>query len=155
VRLLLDTSILVCFYKKEFGWQLALDKIATASEVLLSAISIAEFGRLCMSDGKSIEVAYDALESVMKLITAVIPVDKTTSITILEITSRATSRAPLVDSVIAATAIQHGAVLLHRDAHFRSIPQSMLHQEELPAPNSIQAPSSTKAPDSIQAKEGT
>ena len=149
MRLLLDTSVLVCFYKKEFGWQLALDKIAAASEVLLSAISIAEFGRLCMLDSKSVEAAYEALESAMKLTTAVIPVDKTTSITILEITSKATSRVPLVDAVIAATAMQHGAVLLHRDAHFRSIPQSMLQQEELPAPNSI------KAPSSIQAKEGT
>ena len=143
MRLLLDTSILVCFYKKEFGWRLALDKIEVASEVLLSAISIAEFGRLCLADGKSIEEAYDALESMLKLITTVLPVDKTTSITILEITSRALSRVPLVDAIIAATAIQHGAVLLHRDAHFRSIPQTMLHQEELPAPSSIKAKEGT------------
>ena len=145
MRLLLDTSILVCFYKKEFGWQLALEKIANASEVLLSSISIAEFGRLCLTDGKSIEESYDALESVLKLITTVIPVDKATSITILEITAKAISRVPLVDAIIAATAIQHGAVLLHRDAHFRGIPQTMLHQEELPAPNSIEAPNSIKA----------
>ncbi len=141
MRLLIDTSILVCFYKKEFGWQLALEKIATASEVLLSTISIAEFGRLCLTDGKSIDQAFDALESVLQL--------KTTSVTVLEITSKALNRVPLVDAFIAATAIQHGAVLLHRDAHFRGIPQTMLHQEELPAPNSI------KAPSSIEAKEGT
>ena len=133
MKLLLDTSVLVCFYKKEFGWQIALDKIKVASEVLLSAISIAEFGRLCMSDGKAIEIAYEALESVMQLVTAVIPVDKTTSITVLEITAKATNRVPMVDAIIAATAIQHGAVLLHRDAHFRSVPQAMLHQEELPS----------------------
>ncbi len=90
-----------------------------------------------------IEEAYDALESVLKLITTILPVDKTTSITILEITSRALSRVPLVDAIIAATAIQHGAVLLHRDAHFRSIPQTMLHQEELPTPNSIKAKEGT------------
>ncbi len=145
MKLLLDTSILVCFYKKEFGWHFALDKIEIASEVLLSAISIAEFGRLCLTDGKSIEDAYDALESVLKLITTVIPVDKTTSITILDITAQAKSRVPLVDAIIAATAIQHGAVLLHRDAHFRGIPQTMLHQEELPAPNSVEAQNSIKA----------
>ena len=145
MRLLLDTSILVCFYKKEFGWQLALDKIALASEVLLSAVSIAEFGRLCLTDGKSIEDAYDALESVLKLTTTVMPVDKTTSITILEIRSKALNRVPLVDAIIAAKAIQHGAVLLHHDAHFRGIPQTLLHQEELPAPCNIEAPSGIKA----------
>lgn len=86
--------------------------------------------------------------SVLIMVDEVIAVDQQVALRMLSVVAHSTSRVPTIDAIIAATAIQHCAVLLHRDAHFRGIPQTMLHQEELPAPNSM------KAPSSIEAKEG-
>jgi len=43
----------------------------------------------------------------------------------------ATDRLPTIDSLIAATAAAHNAVLVHRDPHFTAIPAEMLKQEFL------------------------
>jgi predicted nucleic acid-binding protein len=40
---------------------------------------------------------------------------------------------PLVDSIIAASAKAHDAVLVHRDPHLRAIPTERLKQLLLPA----------------------
>jgi predicted nucleic acid-binding protein len=41
-------------------------------------------------------------------------------------------RLPLVDALIAASAKQHGAVLVHRDPHMATIPTSLVSQQMLP-----------------------
>ena len=41
-------------------------------------------------------------------------------------------RLPLVDALIAASAKQHSAILVHRDPHMVTIPASLLNQVMLP-----------------------
>jgi len=149
VRLLLDTSAIVCLVEREFSWEVAKARMGSSSEIFISALTVVEFIKRCLARGETEEQARQSVDEMISLVHKVIPVDQVIANLVLTIAVNATSRVPTVDSIIAATAIEHGAVLLHRDAHFRSIPQSMLQQEELPAPNSINAPSS------IQAKEGT
>ena len=43
-----------------------------------------------------------------------------------------TTRLPAIDSLIAATASIHNAILVHRDPHFLTIPDNLLKQELLP-----------------------
>ena len=149
MRLLLDTSAIVCLVEREFGWEVAKARMASSLEIFISALTVVEFTKRCLARGETETQARQSVDEMISLIHEVIPTDEATAKLVLTIAVNATSRVPTVDSIIAATAIQHSAVLLHRDAHFRSIPQTLLHQEELPAPNSM------KAPDSIKAKEGT
>ncbi len=137
MRLVLDTSAVVCIVEQESGWLVAQEKIREFDQVLISAMTIAEYARRCLSRGDSIAEAKLAIDGVLVMVDEVIAVDEQIARRMLTVVEQATSRVPIIDAIIAATAIQHGAVLLHRDAHFRSIPQSMLHQEELPAANSI------------------
>lgn len=44
------------------------------------------------------------------------------------------ARLPTIDSLIAATASVHGAVLAHCDAHMRAIPGTLLQQLDLDVP---------------------
>ncbi len=44
----------------------------------------------------------------------------------------ATKRLPTIDALIAATAVQNKAVLVHRDPHFEAIPIEQLQQLKLP-----------------------
>lgn len=46
------------------------------------------------------------------------------------------ARLPTIDSLIAATASVHDAVLVHRDTHMRAIPETLLRQLDLEAPAS-------------------
>jgi predicted nucleic acid-binding protein len=50
----------------------------------------------------------------------------------LELRLASAKRLPAVDSLIAATASVHGAILVHRDPHFLDIPKELLSQEMLP-----------------------
>ena len=50
----------------------------------------------------------------------------------LDLRGAATLRLPQIDALIAATAMLHDAVLVHRDPHFLSIPGYLLRQEALP-----------------------
>ena len=50
----------------------------------------------------------------------------------MDLRAETPSRLPLIDAIIAATASHHGAVLVHRDPHFRSVPKARLNQISLP-----------------------
>ena len=143
MRLLLDTSAIVCLVEREFGWEVAKARMASSSEIYISALTVVEFTKRCLARGETEAQVRQSVDEMISLIHEVISTDEAIAKLVLTIAVNATSRVPTVDSIIAATAIQHGAVLLHRDAHFRSIPQTLLHQEELPAPNSIKAKEGT------------
>jgi predicted nucleic acid-binding protein len=49
------------------------------------------------------------------------------------ITRRAATRLPLADALIAACAASRDAVLVHRDAHMRTIPETEVRQLDLAA----------------------
>ena len=124
MRLLLDTSALVCLVEREFGWEVAKARMASSSEISISALTVVEFTKRCLAQGETEAQARQSVDEMISLIHEVISTDEAIAKLVLTIAVNATSRVPTVDSIIAATAIQHGAVLLHRDAHFRSIPQT-------------------------------
>lgn len=50
----------------------------------------------------------------------------------IQLRHAATARVATVDVLIAATAAQHEAILVHRDPHFAALPAGRLVQEVLP-----------------------
>lgn len=58
--------------------------------------------------------------------------DLPVSLKAIELRRAATTRLPAIDALIAATAVVHGAILVHRDPHFETIPGRLLRQERLP-----------------------
>lgn len=55
----------------------------------------------------------------------------------MDLRNAATSRIATVDCLIAATAVQHGAILVHRDPHFAALPAGKPTQEVLPDKASV------------------
>lgn len=71
-------------------------------------------------------------EDHLPLFEQIIEADLANCLKAIELRRAATTRLPTIDSVIAASASRHEAVLVHRDPHFTSVPDHMLKQEMLP-----------------------
>jgi predicted nucleic acid-binding protein len=65
------------------------------------------------------------------LFTSFVPVSESIAHQAITLRSSATSRLPTIDSLIAATAAHHGAILVHRDPHFLALPGDEVKQELL------------------------
>lgn len=132
----LDTSAILAHYLREPGASDVNAILARGPEAAgLSLISIVELrGRLS-------DLAVDAEEAgrVLKLytetLTTILPFTRETAEAAMELRSATRPRLPLVDSLIAAGAIQHGAILVHRDPHMAAIPAPLLNQLVLPPKN--------------------
>jgi predicted nucleic acid-binding protein len=120
-RYLLDTTALLAHYFEEPGAdQVAAILEDTTAEVLLCALSVAEFARrvnVLLGDPSGARTT--ALEYA-ELADEVVPVDTAVAIRAFEIASAAGSRVPLVDAAIAAAAGISNAILVHRDHHFKA-----------------------------------
>jgi len=68
----------------------------------------------------------------LPLFERIISVDFPLCLKAIELRRAATGRLPTIDSLIAAAAAKHDAVLVHRDPHFKSVPGHLLKQELLP-----------------------
>jgi predicted nucleic acid-binding protein len=128
---LLDTSALLAFYLQEPG----LDAVKAIlknpdHEVGLSAPSVLEFWsalhRRNLAD--RFEAEWQLLQP---LFSEVVPVTETVAVRAIQLRRQTPARLPAIDALIAATAAVHGAVLVHRDPHFRAIPENLLRQEYL------------------------
>ena len=127
---LLDTSALLAHYFDEAECQEA-SEFLESEEVLICAVSRVEMhGRL-----REIGVPPGTIEDVLAMFTAlateVVAVDDDVARRACEIRAAASARLPLVDSLIAAAASTKNAKLIHRDPHFRAVPQRFLVQHEL------------------------
>ena len=71
-------------------------------------------------------------EDHLPLFERIIPVDLPLCLKAITLRRAATARLPVIDALIAAAAVEHDAVLVHRDPHFKSIPAHLLKQELLP-----------------------
>jgi hypothetical protein len=60
------------------------------------------------------------------------PVDESVALQAVALRQAAGSRVPAIDSMSVATALE-GAILVHRDSHFLSIPEGELRQQFLAA----------------------
>lgn len=130
---LLDSSAILALYFGETGADRVRELLVDPQHsVALSVLTAAEFSSRLRAEGaeEAFEADWDRLSN---LVSAVLPVSLTVVRRSIALRRAATERLPLIDALIAATAAESGAILVHRDPHFASIPKSLLSQELLPA----------------------
>lgn len=129
---LLDSSAFLAFFfgepGKEYVERLFEDQNASIG---LSVLTAVEFWARLKAEGH--EAAFeeeweDHLPLFERLVAATVPI----SMKAVELRRKAAGRVPTIDSLIAASASVSGAILVHRDPHFLSIPESELSQQALP-----------------------
>ena len=132
----LDTSALLAHYPKEPGADEVNVILASGPEETgVSLITLVELrGRLTelIADAQEAEHAFRLYTETL---TATLPFTRETADAAMELRSATRPRLPLVDALIAASAKQHGATLVHRDLHMAGIPTILLKQQVL-APKS-------------------
>jgi predicted nucleic acid-binding protein len=129
---LLDSSAFFAFFFDEPGRQRVEELLREpAVEAGLSVLTSLELWARLKAEGRD-EAFEQEWEDHLPLFEEVISVDLTLCLKAIELRRAATARLPTIDSLIAAAAIKHGAVLVHRDPHFKSIPGHLLKQELLP-----------------------
>lgn len=138
----LDTSAVLIHYRQEPGCERILSLFDDpASVVLLSSLSLAEFGRVLRSTGLKPADADATIEAYLPLFSEVLPVDDRIARASLRLVAAVPDRIPTVDSLIAASVQQRGACLVHRDGHFRAIPVALLQTIDLkPSNEYLRAP---------------
>ena len=125
---LLDTSAWVAHYRSETGGERVRELLAqTDSQFLVASVSVTEFARLLKTLDAKIDTE-TVIGNYLSMFDAVVPVDLSAAKRASELSAAATARLPLADSLIAAAASVTGATLVHRDAHFTSIPKRLLKQ---------------------------
>lgn len=122
-RCLLDTSALLVHFLDEPGAEAVHDSLEeSATEILICAVSVAEFARRLVTLGESAADAREHSLAYAGLCDEVVPVDTALATRAFELSHEAAARVPLVDSFIAAAAQLSESTLLHRDAHFTAMP---------------------------------
>ncbi len=128
---LLDTSaFLAYFLREEGGERVAALFESEGTEVAFPALGVVEFWARLKALG-----ADEAFESEWELhralFVAVTVADEAVAERAIAIRRATPERLPTIDSVIAATASVQDLVLVHRDPHFRGIPERYLRQIDL------------------------
>lgn len=132
MRYLLDTSaVLVHYLDEPRADEVSALFVEPANELLLSALSVSELGRRLRDLGLTPREVRERLEAYLPLFSEIVSVDQGVAWSALAIAAATASRLPLVDSLIAASARERSAVLVHRDRHLRSIPAEVLSQLDL------------------------
>lgn len=98
-----------------------------ASEVSVSVLSLLEVHGRLKALGKQ-----DQWPTINKIYSALfvraLPIDERVAQIGIEVRSATTPRLPVIDALIAATAVVHQLVLVHRDPHIAAIADSRLRQ---------------------------
>jgi predicted nucleic acid-binding protein len=129
---LLDSSAFFAFFFDEPGRQRVEELLREpAVEVGLSVLTSVELWARLKAEGRD-DVFEQEWEDHLPLFEQIIPVDLALCSKAIELRRGAITRLPTIDSLIAAGAVEHEAVLVHRDPHFTSIPGHLLKQELLP-----------------------
>ena len=135
MRYLLDTSALLAHHRQEPGSEAVQAIFEEAeAEVFLCSLTLAEFARRLRDLGAAPAEIEADLASYEALADALLPVDAPVARLAFQLGCATPTRLPLVDALIAATAVRAGATLVHRDAHLRAIPEDRLVQQELAPP---------------------
>lgn len=103
-----------------------------ANVVGISALTLFEVDTAVLHRTGSQEVADRMVADIRQSVAAVVPVTEEVVQFARELRRAATARIATVDVTIAATAAHHGAILVHRDPHFASLPAGRPEQEALP-----------------------
>jgi predicted nucleic acid-binding protein len=131
---LLDTSALLAHYLGEPGGasvqSLFEDESISAGT---SILALFEFESRLQQMGVDASTRARDLNRYGALLAEIVEVNEAVRVEALRLRTVAATRLSAMDTLIAATAVLHGAVLVHRDPHFAAIPTSYLKQEVLPA----------------------
>jgi predicted nucleic acid-binding protein len=131
-RYLLDTSALIAHSRKEQGWVRVQELFeGTDSEILAASVSLTEFARRLRELGATVDEARRTVEDYLELLDEVVPVDEGIAFAAFDIGCSMAKRLPLVDALIAASARERGACLVHRDQHMAPIPAELMMQLDL------------------------
>lgn len=124
----LDTSAWIALLLREPGSQLVESVLADPDHYVgISALTLVELhARLRAID--RMEEFTDMVESYRPLFAEILPMDQHVALRANTLRDVARKRIPAIDSMIAATAAVHDAVLVHRDPHFQSIPETQVRQ---------------------------
>jgi predicted nucleic acid-binding protein len=128
---LLDSSAFFAFFFDEPGRQRVEELFQDPStSVGLSVLTAVEFWARLKAEGRE-EAFEQEWDDHLPLFEGLAAADSATCLRAVKLRRAATGRLPTIDSVIAASAILAGAILVHRDPHFIAIPDDLLKQEPL------------------------
>jgi predicted nucleic acid-binding protein len=131
---LLDTSAVVAHYRKEVGHARVQALFDDDDAVLwIAAPSLLELDACLCDIGIEEAARRKTVNDYAGELVHVVTVDERVARRAMEIRDAAVGRLPAVDALIAACAAVCGAMLVHRDAHFDSIPQEVLPSLKLSA----------------------
>ena len=129
----LDTSALLAHYLREPGAEDVNVILARGPEETgVSLVTLVELrGRLAelVTDATEAERAFKLYTETL---TTTVPFTRATADAAMELRAATRPRLPLVDALIAASAKQHGATLVHRDPHMAGISATLVNQRMLP-----------------------
>ena len=129
---LLDSSAFFAFFFDEPGRQRVEELLREPMvDAGLSVLTSVELWARLKAEGHD-EAFEQEWEDHLPLFERIISVDFPLCLKAIELRRAATARLHTIDSLIAAAAARHDAVLVHRDPHFLSIPGRLLKQELLP-----------------------
>jgi len=132
---LLDTSALLVLYRKEPEVDQVLALFDDSQhDILLSTVSVAEFGRKLRELGKNQEEIEETLDLFMQLLSQAVPLDEVVARASIRLADSVPLRLPIVDALIAASALVHEACLVHKDKHMAAIPPDVLPTLNLAQP---------------------
>ena len=98
----------------------------------VSVITLFETYTSVLHSAGSEALARRAVATLRAAVSELAPVNEAVVELAMDLRHAATSRIATIDCLIAATAIQHGAILVHRDPHFGALPAGKPIQEVLP-----------------------
>ena len=128
---LLDSSAFFAFFFDEPGRQRVEELLREPAVEPVSVLTSVELWARLKAEGRD-EVFEQEWEDHLPLFERIVSVDFPLCLKAIELRRAATGRLPTIDSLIAAAAVKHAAVLVHCDPHFKSIPSHLLKQELLP-----------------------
>lgn len=131
-RYLLDTSALLAHFRQEEGWETVHSLLEREDTLLIIASpTLTELGRRLISLGASEAEVTETVTSYQLLFHEVVPIDAAIATTAFVIGQNSVRRLPLVDALIAGAAQARSAILVHRDEHMATIPETLLRQQML------------------------
>ena len=129
---LLDTTAILAHFRQEAGAEAVQTILGDASaSVHISSLSITELARRLRALGADAAEARATALEYAGLVSSVVHVDVSVAIRAFEIGELSSSRLPVIDALIAASASILGATLLHCDAHFESLTSDILTQQAI------------------------
>jgi predicted nucleic acid-binding protein len=134
MRYVLDTSALLAHHRQEPGWPAVQALFEDdEAELILTSVSLAEFGRRLRELGATEDEVEATLASYQLLFGEVAAVDVAAALAACVLGCRTSRGVPLIDALIAAVAETKGATLVHHDEHMRAIPAELVRQQDLGA----------------------